>query len=502
MLKKIRVTASIIIFVLITFYMLDFADLLPEKLGLLAKIQFVPALLALNLAVITAIIGLTLIFGRVYCSSICPMGIYQDIVAWISKRFNKKKRYSFSKAKTTLRWLVLAVTAIGFLFGFTFLLGLLDPYGAYGRMTTHLFRPAYLAGNNLLASIFNSFNNYTLSEVSIYFFGIFSTIIALITFVVIGFMAWKHGRTYCNTICPVGTALGLLSKFSLFKVQFVEDSCNMCGLCSMKCKASCIDSEKKQIDYSRCVNCFNCIDVCNRKAMKYMPVGVKKGRIARGIPAYRFEKEKKTVDVSKRQFLTSTLAVSVATGKLMAQQSVNPLHKSAKRTAVAPPGSLSHKHLREKCISCHLCVSKCPSHVIKPALLEYGLGGVMQPKLVFDDGFCDYNCTICGSVCPTGAIQPLSAEVKQQTQIGRARFVKQNCVIYTEDRNCGACADQCPTKAIRMVAQETGTRALPQVSHSACIGCGACEYVCPAVPDKAIYVEGSESHHFLNSRLS
>lgn len=162
MLKKIRVTVSVILFTFITLYFLDFAGYLPGQFKVLTEIQFIPALLALNVVVLVALLVLTLLFGRVYCSSICPMGIFQDVVAWVSKKIRKKKKHTFSKAKNVLRWSVLGITLVAFLFGFTFLLGLLDPYGAYGRIVTHVFRPAYLAGNNLLESIFTSFGNHTL----------------------------------------------------------------------------------------------------------------------------------------------------------------------------------------------------------------------------------------------------------------------------------------------------------------------------------------------------
>jgi polyferredoxin len=215
MLKKIRVILSLLLFSLITFYFLDFRDLLPKGIDVLAKIQFIPALLSLNILILTSLLLLTLLFGRVYCSSVCPMGVYQDVVAWLSKRFTRKKKYTFSRAKSILRWGVLGATVVAFIFGFTFLVGLLDPYGAYGRMATHLLRPAYLAGNNLLESIFTSFNNYSFYKVSIYMLSLFSTLIALITLAVIGYLAWRNGRTWCNTICPVGTTLGFLSKFAL-----------------------------------------------------------------------------------------------------------------------------------------------------------------------------------------------------------------------------------------------------------------------------------------------
>ncbi len=170
---------------------------------------------------------------------------------------------------------MLAATVIAFVFGFTFLVGLLDPYGAYGRMATHLLRPAYLAGNNLLDTIFTSFDNYSFYKVGIYSLGVFfnhnSTPYSIDNR--LPCMAWRQDLV--QHYLPVGTTLGLLSKYSLFRIQFIDDKCNMCGLCSMRCKASCIDSSNKQIDYSRCVTCFNCIESCNHDAMKYkfiMPV--------------------------------------------------------------------------------------------------------------------------------------------------------------------------------------------------------------------------------------
>ena len=493
MLKKIRLTVSLVLFVLITFYFLDFAHLLPERVKFLTEMQFIPALLALNVVMIVFVVALTVIFGRVYCSSICPMGIYQDIAAWFSKKFTRKKKYTYSKAKTLLRWSVLGATLIAFLFGFSFLLGLLDPYGAYGRMATHLFRPAYLAGNNLLETIFTSFNDYRFYQVGIYSFGLFSTIIALLTLLFIGFLAWKNGRTYCNTICPVGTTLGLISRFSIFKIQFVDEKCNSCGLCSMKCKASCINSKDKQIDHSRCVTCFNCIEACNRDAMKYALVLPRNRKVARAVPAFTYQKE--LPDESKRRFLSATLVTGLAAGKLLAQE-LNPKKELKRQTPIAPPGALNFDHFREKCVSCHLCVSKCPSHVIKPAFLEYGLGGMMQPKLYFDHGFCNYDCTVCCDVCPTGALVKLSREEKHHTQMGKVNFITENCIVYYDETSCGACSEHCPTQAVYMVPYKNSLT-IPDTNPDICVGCGGCEYVCPAIPYKAIYVEGLAAHNII-----
>ena len=483
MLRKIRIALSITLFSLITLYFLDFRELLPQSLHFLAKIQFVPALLSLNVIILVSLVLLTFVFGRVYCSSICPMGIFQDIVAWLSKKVKRKKRYTYSPGKTILRWTTLLLVLVAFLFGFTFLVGLLDPYGAYGRIATHLFRPVYLAGNNLLESIFTQFNNYTFFRVGIYSLSVFSTFIALFTLVGVGLLAWRNGRTYCNTLCPVGTVLGFISRYSLFKVQFDNEKCNSCGLCAMKCKASCIDSKKLIVDYSRCINCFNCVEACKRDAMHYKTIWSKKASV----------KEAIVVDVnqSKRRFLSSTFTTGMAATSLLAQTTTGfSLKRELKRQQpIAPPGVQNIDRLLQKCISCHLCVTKCPSHVIKPALFEYGLGGIMQPKLYFDHGFCSYDCTVCGDVCPTGAILPLTKDEKHHTQMGQVNFIIENCIVYYDETSCGACSEHCPTQAVSMVPYK-GALTIPHIEPSICVGCGGCEYVCPAVPFKAIYVEG------------
>ena len=490
MLKKFRIGFSVTLFVLINLFFLDFAGFLPLGFHSVTKIQLVPALLALNVEVLVILLVLSLVFGRVYCSFICPMGVYQDVVAWLSKKFTKKKKYTFSKAMTLLRWSILAATVIAFIFGFNFLVGLLDPYGAYGRIVTHIFRPAYLAGNNLLEYIFSSFDNYTFYKVGIYSLGVLSTLIALVTLVGIGLLAWRNGRTWCNTICPVGTLLGFISRYSLFRLQFDDDKCNSCGLCAMKCKASCINSKDKQIDYSRCVTCFNCIEACNRSAMKYAPYKWKK--TVTNVP------ENKTVDESKRRFLSATVVTAVAATSLMGQKVASITGKRAlkRNLPIVPPGGLNVENLQEKCISCHLCVSKCPSHVIKPAFTEYGLGGMMQPRLYFDHGFCNYDCTVCSDVCPSKALRPLTVEQKHQTQVGQVHFIRHNCIVFTDETNCGACSEHCPTQAVHMVPYK-GVLTIPETDVSICVGCGGCEYVCPAKPYKAIYVEGLEAHNTL-----
>ena len=364
MLRKIRIGISALFFVLITFFFLDFAEILPNSFHRLAHLQFVPALLSLSVGILLFLIVLTLLFGRIYCSTICPMGILQDIIARLSKSTSKKKkRYSYSPAKNRLRWSVLGGTVISFLCGFTFIVGLLDPYSAYGRIVVHVFKPIYMLGNNLLESAFSKFDNYTFYQVDTSILSISSLFIAVVILTMIFIMAWKHGRTWCNTICPVGTILGLLSRFSLFKVRIDSDKCNSCGLCATKCKAACINSKEHTIDYGRCVDCFDCLGVCKQKALIYQP-------------------SLSPTDSSKRRFLVAGLLTAGAVPKLLSQvkESVASLGGKKvykKENPITPPGSVSREHFQQQCTSCHLCISKCPSHVLKPAFMEYGLAGVM-----------------------------------------------------------------------------------------------------------------------------
>ena len=489
MLKKIRIALAVLFFGLITFYFLDFAGILPNKFHVLAHIQFVPALMSLSFILLTVLIVLTLVLGRIYCSVLCPMGVYQDVVSWLSKKTaKKKKRFRFSPARNLLRWGVLAVTVIAFFSGITAVLGLLDPYSAFGRMVTHVFKPVYMAGNNMLESIFSRFDNYTFYQVDASLLGVSSFIISLTTFLLINFLAWKYGRAWCNTMCPVGTLLGFVSRFSLFKIRINENKCTHCMICGTKCKASCIDSKSQQIDYTRCVDCFDCLDSCKEGALVYsLPSGALKKQS---------EVPTSASDASKRRFLIAGLTTAAATPELMAQAqnvlaTATGKKSDRRQTPITPPGSISLAHFQANCTSCHLCVSKCPSHVLKPAFMEYGLEGIMQPTVYFEKGFCNFDCTVCGDVCPNGAIKPLTIEQKHLTQMGKVTFIEENCIVYTEGTSCGACSEHCPTQALSMIPYKDGLT-IPHVDTNICVGCGGCEYVCPARPFRAVFIEGNE----------
>ena len=270
MLRKIRLTLAIVFFACITLLFLDFTGTVHAWLGWMARIQFLPSVLALNVGVVVFLVVLTLVFGRVYCSVICPMGVMQDVISWLGGRSKKRRyRFSYSPEKRWLRYGVLAVFVVALVAGIGSLVALLAPYSSYGRIAQNLFAPLYGWGNNVLAYLAERADSYAFYETSVWMKSLPTFLIAAATLVIIAVLAWRGGRTYCNTICPVGTVLSFLSRFSLLRVRIDTEKCNSCSLCSRQCKAACIDFKNHRIDYSRCVACMDCIDACRHHAISY-----------------------------------------------------------------------------------------------------------------------------------------------------------------------------------------------------------------------------------------
>ena len=494
MLRRIRLIVALVFFILITLLFLDFTGTLHAWFGWLAKIQFLPAVLALNVGVILLWVVLTLVFGRVYCSVICPLGVFQDVVSWFSGRRKKKKyRFSYSPAVSWLRYGVLGVFIIAMIAGIGSVVALLAPYSSYGRIVSNLFAPVYQWGNNVLAYFAERSDSYAFYETSVWLKSLPTFIIAAGTFVVLVVLAWRNGRTYCNTICPVGTVLGFFSRYSLFRPEIDAEKCTNCSLCSRKCKAACINYKDHRIDYSRCVTCMDCIDSCKHGAISYK---------------YRFGKKeiKETSETgntnnARRSFLTGMGLVLVSSAVKAQEKKVDGglaviLDKKvpARTTPLVPPGAKGIRNMRTHCTGCQLCVSVCPNQVLRPSTK---LETLMQPEMSYERGYCRPECTKCSEVCPAGAILKLTPADKSATQIGHAVWVEKNCVPLRDKVECGNCARHCPTGAITMVpsdADDADSLKIPVVNVERCIGCGACENLCPARPFSAIYVEGHEQH--------
>ena len=268
MLRKIRIILATVMFIGITWLFVDFTGTAHHWFAWMPKLQLLEAILALNVAVIIGLVVLTLILGRIYCSVICPLGIMQDIFGWLGKKA-KKNRYTYSKEVKWLRYPMLVLFIIALVAGVGTLFQLLAPYSAFGRIATNLLQPIWQAGNNVLAAIAEHYDSYAFYHSNIWLRALPSLIISALTLVILAVLAWRNGRTYCNTICPVGTILSFFSRFSFLKIHFDTEKCRNCSLCTKNCKAACIDFKTHTVDYSRCVVCGDCIESCKFGALKY-----------------------------------------------------------------------------------------------------------------------------------------------------------------------------------------------------------------------------------------
>lgn len=495
MLKRFRVLLATISFILITLLFLDFSGAFHTWFGWMAKLQFIPAMLASSFVVIIAIVVTTLLFGRIYCSIICPLGIYQDCIAHLAER-RRKNRYHYKKGYKWLRYHLGAVFFLLIVFGLTSIAIFVAPYSIYGRIASNIFAPIYRLINNGLALLSEHWHSYAFYSVDVYIKSLPMFIISIAYFLIITLSAVFFGRDYCNNICPVGTILGILSKRSIFKPHFDAEKCNSCGLCEKNCRCSAIDSKTHYIDHSKCVMCFNCVAGCKRDAMRY-GIKTKKNEDKKEIREF-IENEGKT---SRKTFL-STIALLATASTITAQEKVvdgglaTIVKKKApkRQTPLKPAGSESLDNFTSRCTGCQLCVQTCPNDVLRASTR---LENLMQPEMSYERGYCRPECTACSEVCPAGAIRKVTPEEKTSIQIGHAVWVGQNCVTLHDGVECGNCAKHCPSGAITMMPYDPDDEASPKIpiiNEERCIGCGACEHVCPARPFSAIFVEGNLIH--------
>ena len=431
----------------------------------LAKMQFMPALLAMNTAVAGCILLVTLLTGRLYCSVLCPLGMVQDI----GGRFGKTVRRLFrrpprsvkgpSRTQGAVRYAVLAAfLAVGLCgLGFSWM----EPYGIFGR--------AFVAWTGF----------------------------ALVAAIVLA-AAFGKGREWCSWACPVGTILGFVSRFSLFRMKIDSASCIGCRKCERGCKAGAIAIEGRggKIDASLCVDCFSCTAECPVGAVKF-GLHVRSGADAGKVDAPHD-------GMTRKGFIAGTAGVSAAIAAQAAEDKIfdggladiTPPGIDKRNASLKPAGSRSIRNFMSRCVGCQLCVKACPNHVLRPSAR---LKDFMQPEMAFDKGYCTVDCTRCADVCPAGAIAPLEGLRKENVHIGLAVWHKDRCLAATEGVACTVCERHCPVKAIVLVKTAGGGK-VPVVDELKCIGCGACEHVCPARPMPALTVKAYEIHREVRAK--
>ncbi len=508
MLRIIRITLGVLSLIAMTLLFIDVTGFAAAHWSWMAKWQLIPSLLALNLVVFIGLVALTLLAGRVYCSVICPLGLYQDAVnrihLWTAgKKKRRKGLFKYKPAHTRLRQIFLIVYAVLFFGALVLGIGmwtssLIEPYSTFGRISTWLFRPAAVEINNLAADTTADSESYIFDIAYHLPLALPLIIVAALTFIIVTIFAWRTGRGYCNSVCPVGTCLGFLSRFSWLKPTIDTDKCTRCGSCARHCKSNCIDAKNHAIDYSRCVACFDCLHECKEGAISFTH------KAATDPKADKTEPDKR-----RRAFLAGGMivagglaakAVSSATDGGLAP--LKSKQAPTRETPVLPPGARNQRWLATHCIACQLCITNCPNGVMRPSL---NAATFMQPVLEFNKGFCRPECTKCSDICPTDALQKLDIPVKDSTKIGTAVVDTSLCISAAFGQHCGNCARRCPAGAITMIPVKPGSADLkPLVNAEACIGCGSCEYHCPVgkagnissdIP--AIHVEGLETQRLI-----
>ena len=412
------------------------------------RIEFAPTLLRCvasftfgALATLFALLLATWLFGRFYCAVLCPLGIWQDLATWLSRRKGRPERNH-----PRIRYFILGF-ALCALIGWVLPFMVLDPYSNAGRIVAGGFT-----------------------------FG------ALLPLVLVTLLALWKKRLYCTTLCPVGTLLGLAGARGLFRLQFT-DKCVKCGACVKSCPAGCIDPAAGTLDNERCVRCLNCLSVCRLGGVEFT---ARRRRVE--TPAVAVEPEAKTVppDPARREFIANVFSLieGAMLGTLFTKAAAIPMlvgkmTQEPGTGLILPPGAGDEARFTMKCTACQLCTANCPAGIIVPAPGGYG-----PVRLDLSRGACLYDCDKCSAVCPTGALVPLGLEKKRRTKIARAKFDAAHCIVCQELKKCGKCAAACPAGAIAL----RGKLGVPKLDIEKCIGCGACQAACPAKPDKAMTV--------------
>ena len=497
--RRIRIGVAAIVFILIC---LAFIGLLPQAAALL-KIQAAPSLMktiaAFSVgALVTCIVILlvTFLFGRFYCSVVCPLGIAQDIAAFIFRRKGKPLPPHLAFPRAICLGVAIGFLAIGWTLGFK----VLDPYSNFGRPFAAWNQPkaAVVEKTNETAAEKEDDDDSEEEEKSVaaptdvvesncskgcilssYGIGAILPVI-----VIIGVAVWRK-RLFCNAICPVGTTLGIVSRIGLFKLSITE-KCIKCGRCVKACNAGCIDIDHRNLDNARCVRCLNCLAVCPMGAIHFgRPIATEQPSEQPVAETPEQTKEKPATDMKKRELLLAIpvglvgLGVSAAVGKHFLKQLLDAKTAETEEDTdeesvaapqfILPPGAGDVARFATKCTACLLCVHNCPSKIIKPSPSGYGF-----VRIDLTNSHCGFDCNRCSQICPTGAIRPVPLAEKQTLRIAQAAINYKNCKVFRDDEPCGKCAEVCPTKAITL--RKTGA---PKMTKDLCIGCGACQAICP-----------------------
>jgi MauM/NapG family ferredoxin protein len=435
------------------------------------------------LAAITIIV--TLIIGRFVCGWVCPLGAVHQFFSFIFKKAKllKTKKIEW-RSRLAWKYYLLIFVLVGSIFTLD-LVGIFDPLSFLYRSFVAGIIPWFARVSASFIGLLYSLHLASVGDAAAQYFGTLTLnqtfqqgFLLGLLFLGAVLLNISKERFWCRYLCPAGALLGLLSRWNIGKVRIDQEKCIKCNLCTLHCETQANPYPNKEWRSSECIYCYTCAAICPTSAVSF-PVEAGPEKID-------------AVDLSRRKMIFTSLLSLVAIPFFR----VTPAGKRASAKLIRPPGALPEAKFLEKCVKCGECMKACPTNALQPALAEAGPEGIWTPVLIPRVGYCEYYCSLCSQVCPTGAIKELTIEEKIKVKIGTAWVNKNRCLPYALGTPCIVCEEHCPTspKAIKLVKAEAKladgtikTQLAPVIDLDLCIGCGICENKCPVVDDPAIY---------------
>ncbi|MBS0012345.1 MAG: 4Fe-4S binding protein [Desulfobacterales bacterium] len=443
------------------------------------------AMRALSWAWLPALIVLAsaILFGRIFCGYICPMGTTIDVAdkSFAPDRKHQSPAYAPSKR---LKYYMLAFMAGSALLGVTFVYWA-APLSLITRFYALVIYPViYMIADQAVTAFYPAASR--LDWRFLMFLEMdpprFATAIFVLLFFAAVFAAAKISpRFWCRYLCPSGAMLALAAKKPVIRRQ-VSDDCNHCGKCVRNCPMAAIDPESpEKTRHEECIVCRQCKEICPEKAVAFSASGKKNPQ------------ESDSIIPGRRQVLLSGLAGAGTAAVALTGLNVVARDLSEKGTVrptrmIRPPGALPEPGFLEACVRCGQCMAACPTNTLQPVWFDAGLLGLFSPAVTPRRKYCDPQCTACGNACPTGAIQKIAPAERTWAKIGTAVIYRQQCLAWEYKKSCMVCDEVCPYDALEFEKRPDLPYPVPHVIEERCAGCGHCEHACPVYNQAAIVV--------------